>query len=1610
MTETQRRIRAYKKALPELRERVIAVAVLLAMSASMVASASFAWITLSTAPEISGMATTVAANGNLEIALAYGDSMRNGQVIAAEEPSNSVAGDSSVIQGIVDSNITWGNLINLSEPEYGVSNIYLRPALLNNMNLNIAPLYGAMYGSDGRVVNTSVNYGYASWQDIGKGVWSFAAGDKTKYGVRAISTLTYDKEVGNAILEEYVTASRTAYDQTVNEYHKLVHEDHAEAHVLVGGRSCIQALEGLVTVFAQDKVNDMEVSGMELWPDNVERGTKNSCSAYIYNVYEMLLIMRDILEQEGEGLRHLANRIAYTNTKEGQTPNTNTYDCVVASQGGQNPLLKYTDAQLKAANISLATYNEFRTDYYKIEACIDSLLTKEVIVNAGGIERFKNPNDNTLPPVYYEQIANIVNELANIDTTEINGTQLRYFGGSAALDLITGGNAEVIIMAGVLPRFELRALENRLQRINEAVTVSVKTRKIALVSPKGEITVDGTVKTKSYSLGDGSYLAQFNSLGSGGFAGIGDAVAQDTYGMAIDLWVRTNYPNAVLTLEGNVLTEKVHAQDPSGNYLYTITVDEVTTDVYKKSKAETDTTYYYVENNEEVPAEEVQNPEAVYTEVIVGYEGENRVWSEEALALMAEKGFLEKDPTTQGSGSCFVFYADSQSEQAKLLEMLDSFTVAFIDESGTKLATAKLNTEKAFKNQGRVSVPMEIVDSKVTYEEKGESGETIVKNGIMQMVQNQATRITAIVYLDGTDLQNQNVLAAGELSGQMNIQFGTDTLLLPPADQELQREYRTITATAVSDDGQTWPTDDPENNAISYEHYTADGHDITVNLDVEGVQPQKISGFFVRVINDTQGARMETEEFTAVVSAAEGEDAESGNVTWTATFHLTNPGKYILSDLLVDGMQYHLENGNHPTVMIPGLTLGAVTTVPAPGSYITADTSASVTVTASVLSELGLPSNVTVHFYEKGNIANQFISGMTYDSGSQTWKGNIVFSKSGTYVLDSLTVDGQSMDILNKLELTYRLGMYCYVNNNHPDHADTFTYDNKSIQVPVTAQIYDDKNNPVEGEDGVVLNYSIGGSSINVISTGMDWNADGELAGYYSGTLTLGEPETYQFYNLVTDKGAISSAKASPTFTVNPKDPPAYKAGSAKAPETQLAISSDLPATMEATVENATNATVWAEMKSGTTTRYVKGVRSADKFTFTFNTADGVDNNDLTDGIWTLTNLYVQKFTHADGTVYPETDPNKGEDPGFKLQGVDQLQTRIITKDSLNVNAVTDETTYEGAFMDQHKPKLTVTVTDRNGNALSDVSITGGRWSVVHEEGSQELHGGYTGAYDSGKYTDEDTPQTGLQIGADGTAQFEDLRTAGMYKTTRLVVSLTADNGTANYPVTVGPTFTIKSTAPTVTIKSITPTGTYKADNTTAASLSDTYTTKSASWGRTTTNWTINSNHKSVTSSISTDKLTASVYFKCFHADGTTWSSTGYGVSGHRYHAQSDGAAGTGNPTVTLELSGISGFSSATLNFSSNTHIYEKMQVANVDTFYRTITSTNALPYSWNASGTCTRYIGYSQNTEGRVSDSVSQTGTRTAAGTITANQLTVVYSGKTFTFTIPTITINNPY
>ena len=167
-----------------IRNKLMAALCMLLVSTIMLVSATYAWFTLSTAPEVTGISTSVGANGNLEIALVTEATYENLNI-------NSGVGDSyeTLNQTVVEANKTWGNIVKLDDASYGFADIKLNQAKLNMSEadatkINVAnPLATATYGSDGRVKTVE---GLASAvKNATSGTFKYDSTAQT-YGVRAI--------------------------------------------------------------------------------------------------------------------------------------------------------------------------------------------------------------------------------------------------------------------------------------------------------------------------------------------------------------------------------------------------------------------------------------------------------------------------------------------------------------------------------------------------------------------------------------------------------------------------------------------------------------------------------------------------------------------------------------------------------------------------------------------------------------------------------------------------------------------------------------------------------------------------------------------------------------------------------------------------------------------------------------------------------------------------------------------------------------------------------------------------------------------------------------------------------------------------------------------------------------------------------------------------------------------------------------------------------------------------------------------------------------------------------------------------------------------------------
>lgn len=173
--------------MASMRKKLLAAIAMLLVACIMTVSSTYAWFTLSTAPEVKGISTTIGANGNLEMALGTYDTY-----FGTGDPAAYVGSSYDVTADYTVSNITWGNLVDLSDVSYGLDKITLYPSRLNSdagaLINRTSPLKFPKYGSDGRVSELDANTLVGTY-DATTGGFVYTPGDGNQsVGVSGIGT------------------------------------------------------------------------------------------------------------------------------------------------------------------------------------------------------------------------------------------------------------------------------------------------------------------------------------------------------------------------------------------------------------------------------------------------------------------------------------------------------------------------------------------------------------------------------------------------------------------------------------------------------------------------------------------------------------------------------------------------------------------------------------------------------------------------------------------------------------------------------------------------------------------------------------------------------------------------------------------------------------------------------------------------------------------------------------------------------------------------------------------------------------------------------------------------------------------------------------------------------------------------------------------------------------------------------------------------------------------------------------------------------------------------------------------------------------------------------
>ncbi len=1294
MTETNKRIKAYQKQLPHMKERVTAVLLLLVISVAMMTSSTFAWMTLSRSPEVSSIMTTVTTNGNLEIALSGPEGL---------QPNDTAVGDGG--RDITLTNLTWGNLVNLSSESYGLSHITLRPASLDTNNLATSPINAVYYGEDGRIESTMTDFAYSSFDITSR---EFKVQKNMRYGVRGISSVTYKQAGADYFLDSMINTIFTKYTEASTDFKQLY-----------GKNAYMQSVYRLV----------QEYANIQMKNDPVD------ISDEMKNLVEMTTELERIIKILGEAYAEMANVFYFKTLQNVDDYDPYTVDDVIANKIPSKyvkDIKYYTAYRSLYANVQ-TVLNGFKAAYAKEEA-----------------------NE----PVYWNDISTYANVLCNMNYATVNGYTIselksKIKTGPGTLDIDMGFVNEVRgwdVVPAVIHRGLLKDLDQFLtcdfyvdSRRDLSVTVSVAGLASVTMHPYVHTAAHYTVnKVPSYTVTDYEMIKKLDNTSNLNK----EATAAEIYAMAIDLWVRTNQDNALLILEGDVITEDRPLKDYDSDnnevdsYTYTYTKDgkEETVLVYKRMVGDEEKWFITKTHQpllDAVPGATIteDNPKLNTEKVTIGYGGVNRVWSD--MDDGSSDIILPPGTTgiTQGSGSCYTFYPESAEDQEQIKKLLSAMRIAFIDEDYKLLARAYLDAENPIEESGRVIVPLRLFPNPAI-NVNGQNEEYYVT----RLDRNEAKRITALMYLDGSTLKNEDVMAAGSITGQLNIQFGTNTMEMDPMEnKDLMGSYYSVTKMAPACE-----KDAP------FTFNAGEEWKVKVSMAIEGVKPTKVVGNFLSVINATQGAKQA--EFELIRNPQNG--------YYEAMVPFEAAGNYQLRSIQIDGVDYPLGEENIVYVTAPGMNVSKLEWEPGNAAitktHLTADTAYTQVMNLELGSDDGQVHTVQGVFL--GDNGKSVTVNFKHTNGI-SYTGEANFKNTGIYKMTYLYIDGTLTALSPEKYKTIdvKLGLRAEVRLSSPVFDDSVTQEEqerilsqleftpgigysfiyngeKPLYFDIVCVIHDDNNQPVEGLDGLTLYYGQG-TTVNALSTPIEWNGK-----EYVERLDFSGHGVFNFSFIhLEDMGYITQASMAHGITSIPADPMEYVGTGL--PDNGLIVDIGGERIISLSLKNAAAAKLLLDVKDEdgniyTLTPTSRSQSAADgitTFNFTMPVNMARSNTVNGDGEWTIVGVKA-------GTVFYDDVFYAGSDED-ETTWLDLMPMMKAANSNMTVKFITEATI---------NLEITGAVEDANKNQIFDLGS--GTIGKEFKLPSAALKVTFT-AYD-GKNIAEYAAQAGIQLDISATGSY----------------------------------------------------------------------------------------------------------------------------------------------------------------------------------------------------------------------------------------------------------------
>lgn len=644
-----------------LRNKLMAAVAMLLVSSIMMVSTTYAWFTLSTAPEVQGITTTVGTNGNLEIALSplSGETGTIGTNV----------GDS--LNNWLTKNTTWGNLLDLSHAEYELDKVVLQPSQMafgtndaGHTAVDGAGLAFPVYGSDGRIsrlnkastIGVKQNADPATNRTLTEGFQVSGTG----FGVRAVGTSSGQTE-NERVYASGLSALRNGINQAAGVASSAMNDNgQALANMMVehamvgrfGGTENFEPYKGNLEAL---------VTSLEKSVDNMDAALKGFLTAFVAT------------QKTGNEL----------STAVAAIESATDISALIGTYGGSN-------AELSAALDARDAIDE------KVESA-KSALSAITVWNWSGV-------------------AGVVNQLMNVDKVTIN--DLTY------AQITASGEGENGI--GTLVQSIMGNGSTATIKLNEGSGIYYDIHKMA-----SKIYASTKMEVDAGKVMSGMGVIPVNTI------------------------IETSYSGT--TILGAAQTF-INAQDPATE-----------TEGSATSVSKLDVYYGYI-------LDFVFRTNAADSDLLLQTEAANRVYTDGGEATM-------------GAGSTISFQVPEGVNDGIVKGMLDGIRVVFFNTvDGTVYGVAKATSATAETNDlgttwtGKLQLCNYAVSGTglVTVNEALESAV------LCDLNQNQPQRVSVMVSLDGNDITNADILAEGNITGTLNLQFASSATLVPMENTDLK--------------------------------------------------------------------------------------------------------------------------------------------------------------------------------------------------------------------------------------------------------------------------------------------------------------------------------------------------------------------------------------------------------------------------------------------------------------------------------------------------------------------------------------------------------------------------------------------------------------------------------------------------------------------------------------------------------------------------------------------------------------------------------------------------------------------------------------------------------